>query len=579
MKTVLIADDEQNIREGLKCIIDWKALGFEIRGEAANGEEALQFILKENPSLVLLDIRMPRLYGTDIVRIAREKGYRGRFIILSGYSDFAYAQTAIRYGVDFYLTKPIDEDELLSSLQKIIDILERERSRSDNFQLMRKKAKNVILHEIVTGFYTPSEDPAFSQEDLREMNLEADTYQVVIFEKFGQNPEDASYSFADLLKVANKGNHTFEHFEEEGNEVILLKGSFALSKFQDFLDHYEKRRLQEGSPLDSLFLAYGRPVSGLDEIHLSYEEASTLRRRRFFCTQGQHTLGYDELPNMNRPSQEISDQKLEEYCNLLTDYLLSFNRKKVAETLFNLEEYLYDVKNTIDAVKLFLTDLYLRVKEKVTHTYSNVSIPFPTNAQAIDRLDSCHYLYEMILLISEQSEMIMNATGNSSRDSVLDDILYYIDHNYQNNIKLESIAPLFGYNSAYLGKIFNKAIGESFNSYIDHRRIEHSKELLSENRFKVYEIAEQVGYKNVDYFHKKFKKYVGMSPAEYRKNITGKYPPPHTSELIIPLLYRFLMKFPARAIQAVTWGCISLPSSIEVSSFPSARPCPPDGKR
>ena len=141
MKTVLIADDEQNIREGLKCIIDWKALGFEIRGEAANGEEALQFILKENPSLVLLDIRMPRLYGTDIVRIAREKGYRGRFIILSGYSDFAYAQTAIRYGVDFYLTKPIDEDELLSSLQKIIDILERERSRSDNFQLMRKKRK------------------------------------------------------------------------------------------------------------------------------------------------------------------------------------------------------------------------------------------------------------------------------------------------------------------------------------------------------------------------------------------------------------------------------------------------------
>ena len=82
MKTVLIADDEQNIREGLKCIIDWKALGFEIRREAANGEEALQFILKENPSLVLLDIRMPRLYGTDIVRIAREKGYRGRFIIL-----------------------------------------------------------------------------------------------------------------------------------------------------------------------------------------------------------------------------------------------------------------------------------------------------------------------------------------------------------------------------------------------------------------------------------------------------------------------------------------------------------------
>ena len=116
----------------------------------------------------------------------------------------------------------------------------------------------------------------------------------------------------------------------------------------------------------------------------------------------------------------------------------------------------------------------------------------------------------------------MNAIGNSSRDSVLDDILYYIDHNYQTNIKLESIAPLFGYNSAYLGKIFNKTVGESFNSYVDHIRIEHSKDLLLQNKLKVYEIAEQVGYKNVDYFHKKFKKYVGESPAEFRKQLDSK---------------------------------------------------------
>ena len=113
--------------------------------------------------------------------------------------------------------------------------------------------------------------------------------------------------------------------------------------------------------------------------------------------------------------------------------------------------------------------------------------------------------------------MIMNATGNPSRNSVLDDILYYIDHNYQNNIKLETIAPLFGYNSAYLGKIFHKTVGESFNSYIDHMRINHSKTLLLQGAYKVYEVAEMVGYRNVDYFHKKFRKYVGESPAEFRK--------------------------------------------------------------
>ena len=112
---------------------------------------------------------------------------------------------------------------------------------------------------------------------------------------------------------------------------------------------------------------------------------------------------------------------------------------------------------------------------------------------------------------------MMSSIGSSNRDSVLDDILHYIDHNYPENITLESIAPLFGYNHSYLGKIFTKKMGQSFNSYVDHVRIEQAKRLLLRDDSKVYAIAQQVGYKNVDYFHLKFKKYVGQSPAEFRK--------------------------------------------------------------
>ena len=527
METVLIADDEQNIREGLKYILDWKQIGFEIIGETANGDDTLSFILRQNPSLVLLDIRMPKMYGTEIIKIARENGFKGKFIILSGYSDFTYAQAAIRYGASFYLTKPIDEDELLASVSKVKKELEAEHSKLDNIQILKSKAKNVILHEIITGAYDSSVSKSLTENELEEMNLVADIYQVVIYEKFSKNPDDASYSFADLLKITNKGNHTFEHFKEDGNEVILLKGSFALSKFQNFLSHYEQNPPQPGSPLDSLFLAYGQPVNDLDKIYLSYEEASTLLQRRFFCIQGQHTLGFDELPEIQKQNLEITNEKADEYYNTLTEYLMAFNRKKVAETLFDLEEFVYNVKNDIVSVRLFLTDLYLRIKEKINHTYGSLEISFPTNGEAIDHIENCHYLYEIILFISEQTEKVFNASGNSSKSTnILDDIFYYIDHNFQNNIKLENIAPLFGYNSAYLGKIFTKTAGESFNSYIDHKRIDHSKELLKENRLKVYEISEKVGYKNVDYFHKKFKKYVGVSPAEYRKNLLDSILPP-----------------------------------------------------
>ena len=112
----------------------------------------------------------------------------------------------------------------------------------------------------------------------------------------------------------------------------------------------------------------------------------------------------------------------------------------------------------------------------------------------------------------------MDATGNPNRDTILDEVLYYIYNNFTTNIKLESLAPLFGYNSAYLGKIFHKAMGKSFNTYVDIKRIEASKKMLEETDMKVYEISDLIGYKNVDYFHKKFKKYVGKSPAEYRKS-------------------------------------------------------------
>lgn len=518
MKTVLIADDENNIREGLKCIMDWEGAGFEVCGEAANGEEALQSILTKKPSLVLLDIKMPKMNGIDVIMNARQQGFRGKFIILSGYSDFTYAQSAMKYGVDFYLTKPIDEDELSSAVDNIRESIEKEEAASQNMIHFREKAKDVILHELITGL-GKSDDYQFPKEEIEHLHLDADIYQVVIYENFLRQTNSLTYSFADLLKVANKENHTFEHLEKDQRDIILLKGDYALSRFQDFLSHYEKEPPQQGSPMDSLFLAYGKPVTSLEQISSSYKEALTLVERRFFCIQGQHTLGFDELPDVEAKEQSLSDDIMQDFSSRLSNYLQSFNRKKVAETLHELEQYLYNVKNNISEVKLFLTDLYLQIKEKMNYTYSTANIPFPSNSTVLEFIEQKYYLYEIILFFSEQFEMVMNSTGNPSRDTVLDDILYYIDHNYKANIKLETIAPLFGYNSAYLGKIFTKTTGESFNSYVDNRRIEHSKELLMENKLKVYEIAEQVGYKNVDYFHKKFKKYVGMSPAEYRKTL------------------------------------------------------------
>ncbi|MBD5488967.1 MAG: response regulator [Lachnospiraceae bacterium] len=536
--TLLIADDESSIREGLKYIVDWEELGFTICGEASNGEEALSRILALNPGLVLLDVKMPKLHGTEVIRRAREAGYQGKCIILSGYSDFKYAQEAISSGVSFYLTKPIDEDDLYQTVSKIKQELTEERNRSTHFTEFQSKAKSVVLKELLTN---TAKSP-LSAQDLDNFCLTAEIYQVVICEDFHTQAAAAPYTFAELFQVINRDNNIFDHLEINHRDVVLLKGSHGLNRLSDFLERFEEHTPQAGSPLESMFLAYGRPVSSPEDIHFSYEDATTLLTRRFFCAQEQHAMGYELLPELsshvrtsdsadNHTGLELNETALSDYANRFVDYIQSYNRRMTVTTLSELEEALLYVSNEAHEIKLFLTDLYLQIKEKMNRAYASAKIPFSSNSSVLEFINTCNYLYEIIKFLSEQFEMIMDATGNPSRDTILDDVLYYIDHHFRDNIKLETIAPLFGYNSAYLGKIFSKTVGENFNSYVDHRRIEHSKQLLLENQLKVYEIAEQVGYKNVDYFHKKFKKYVGESPAEFRKgqgldSETGKYPPP-----------------------------------------------------
>ncbi len=137
----------------------------------------------------------------------------------------------------------------------------------------------------------------------------------------------------------------------------------------------------------------------------------------------------------------------------------------------------------------------------------------------MDFIQNKSYLFEVTQFMGEQFEMIMRCTGSYSRESVVEDIINYIDHNYMENLRLEFIALLFGYNSSYLGKIFKQKTGHSFNTYLDMVRIENAKRLLAQGNLKVYEIAKKVGYTSADYLHIKFRKYMGETPAEYRRKV------------------------------------------------------------
>lgn len=512
MFKVLIVDDEAIVRKGLRHIIPWDELGFCICAEAEDGEEALENLERYKPDLVILDVRMPKMYGTDFMQAARERGSSCEFIILSGYSDFQYAQTALRCGASSYLSKPVDEDEFQAAVVDVREKLQNRQSQLTSMTQYLKKAKSTVIMDLFTQ---PDYDSSINYV---EMGLYAPIYQVIVYEEY--TPFYTPYNFADLLRVNNQGNNSFEHVTINHKNVILLKGDFALERFRSCLSHYEQGT-QKGSPLDSIFLVYSRTIPRLSDVRSAFLECMTLLNRRFFCEENQHVLSYHDLPCKQHEHTLLTASLAKDYGTDLTNYIQSYNRRAISQLLTELKDTLFYSDANVVSIKHFLADIFLQIKHSILRIYDSVEIPFTHNAAIIELIENKYYLYEILLYFTEQFEMIIRAIGDHSSDSVFTDIMYYVDHNYNAPLKLEMIAPLFGYSSAYLGKLFHKKNGKSFNNYLDEIRIQHAAELLTDTDLKVYEIASKVGYHKVDYFNQKFKKILQTSPSEYRKQFEG----------------------------------------------------------
>ncbi len=190
---VLIVDDEAFIREGLKYMIEWEELGFTICDEAENGEEAVEKILLYQPGLVLLDIRIPGMSGTEVIQEVRHRGFEGEIIFLSGYTEFTYAQAALEYGAFKYITKPIDEGKLTDAVQAVKEKIERRYDKERSLNQYLKKARSMVLYDLLVG---REFDPSINYN---ELGLYASIYQVVMYENYA--PYFQMIDLASLLMI------------------------------------------------------------------------------------------------------------------------------------------------------------------------------------------------------------------------------------------------------------------------------------------------------------------------------------------------------------------------------------------
>lgn len=503
MLKVLIIDDEPIVRAGLKKIIAWKENGFEICGEGFDYNDGLKKIQELNPDIVLTDIKMPGGFGTDLIKEALEKNFKGKFIIVSGYSNFEYAKKAIKYGVKSYILKPIDEDELLDILLELKEDFKNERKLESN---------KVMLKEFELEQYILKQ-----REEIDDSYLKYDSFQIALVSyKRIDDSEMSTEGLKNSIKDRLTAYGDIDVVIIEENIVILFKG-FNISrtvKTLKTLYNVINDELQTKA-----FITLGSNVESCNDIRDTYYSAKRLMKQRFlYLEKGvlyEEILEDDSELDLDSLELQLEISKIYSYVEVNDLEKLQLETQKIGQYI---RKNIYSEQQ----IKIMSVKVFLELKEKLMKDYDSNKLISINNEEVMSKIHSQESLNSILEYMLKEFSFISKKIGGISSDSIIKRVMNYMEKNYYKDLKLETLAEIFNYNSAYLGKLFKSVVGENFNTYLDKIRIEQAKALLLEEKYKVYQVCERVGYKNIDYFHSKFKKYVGTSPLNYKKQNENK---------------------------------------------------------
>lgn len=499
MYRVMIVDDEPLIREGLRTIIDWEEHGFQVTEAAADALEALRKLPEAAPQLMIVDIRMPGMDGLQLLRSVQEKCRPcPRFLILSGHADFEYAREALKLKVDGYLLKPIDEDELAKHLEQVKHALQEERAEAAGRWGRENAIQKLLSGEGDAGGAAP--------------DLNWPSYEVLLVKLLSRGEPDASAVARIKRRLTEKLDQSDEGivFSAEPYLGIVLKEASNRSSTGSKV----YRLIAEACEGTDFDVASGGAVKTSAELVRSFEKARELMKRRFLFAGG--SIVFDEPKLPDGAADATAATELEEKLLLSLDAA----NPDVAEAALR----------RLGAVWLGAGASEQEVKTgfaaRMSAALSKLAQSRPEIREYVQSLDSElaslseEYRYERLIarlasICGKAAEKL--SVAGAGPDKQVQRMIELIHRNSADNLKLEALAEVLGYNSSYLGKLFKNATGDYFNTYLDKVRIEKAKEMLRKG-MKVYQVAEQVGYANVDYFHAKFRKYVGLSPVAYRKN-------------------------------------------------------------
>lgn len=526
---VLIADDEYLIFNLIKNIIQWDDLKLEFAGYSLNGQDLLQQIIDIHPSIVITDISMPVMDGIELIRRTRELNIPCRFIIISGYKQFEYAHNALKYSVDDYILKPINESELNEALRKITADLQKidEDTATISHPIIHSErpGKSFFLKRIIWEIQSPSVSLDYvSKEfginfkegffrliciklDFTELNQEMFEHMKTLNDKlvamFHEEFEPDCYQV--LSSIERNSIFFAVNYSRNTSIGFPQKLQNFYNKVTNFLDLFAGLKLTIG---------VGNEYERVFELGLSYKDAVNAIHYRIITGCGTIIYRHKLLSVTN-----LSETEKNNYISKFSKAIETFNLFDFTTTLnqlfYNAQESfpLFDVIGIIDKICHLLVnidfsfdDAEYSLEEICCHIHDSIENALTLTSLKNAVLKHVTYIFEFIL----------HAIKNQSTKPIRS-VLKYIEENYNKSIHLDDCAQLVSLNPAYLSNIFKKETGENFVDYLNNYRIEKSKELLKYSNITISEIAFSSGFPDARYYSKIFKKLIGITPKDYKK--------------------------------------------------------------
>lgn len=539
MFKVCIVEDEIVVREGIKNIIPWETEGFEIVGDEGDGELAYAMILKERPDIIITDIKMPFLDGLELSKLVKKALPQVKIIIISGYSDFSYAQQAIDIGVAEYILKPVTASKIMAAVKHAAASIEKERQEQQIFEHYQTivsqqqiDKRKVFFQALVTGQLTLSQ--IVEQASDLGMTMVAGAMCVVLFQYIAK-AEIFAYS-GEMVACEHRMQEILEGYTFIESFDRGIDG-FAYIIFGEASKQVEQR-VQDlcdallGTISDTIhcFGGIGRVVNRSTDIQRSFMDANKAFSLRHFEKMNQF-ISYRDLDSVKQQLEspvQVSQLNLERLDRTLLTGFLGRGTLNEVEAFVNryFEGLDSDAMNSVLFRQYIMMDGYSAIMKFLkelncpTDAINDSLEKMKETCEKLNDIEDCKSFYKSAL---EEALHLRNQRSQKSYAVIIERAKSYIKSEYANSdLTLDKVASKVNISPNYFSTLFNQETGKNFIEFLTEIRMDKAKTYLRSSNKKITEIGSLVGYLDSHYFSYIFRKTQDCTPSEYRLQGKGR---------------------------------------------------------